>query len=128
MSALLKSAAVILSCVILQLAISAQTAQTTTMDSEQVLAKMEQAGRAFPFIQAGIQKTKYSAVLGRNQGDVQSGKIWISTPANTARRIKVDFDKPLRELFLIDKGLFLHYYPGPENREIRVWCTTSDSR
>lgn len=82
------------------------------MDSEQALAKMEQAGRNFPFIQASVLKTMYNSAVGRIKPDPQSGKIWIATPANAARRIKVDFDKPVRELTLVDKGVFLHYYPG----------------
>jgi outer membrane lipoprotein-sorting protein len=119
-STLSKFAAVALSCLVLQSVISAkasQTAQTATMDSGQVMAKMEQAGRAFPFIQANIQKTLFTSITGRMKGDPQSGKIWISTPVNAARRIKVDFDKPVRELILVDKGLFTHYYPGQKTGE-----------
>jgi outer membrane lipoprotein-sorting protein len=113
-SAFSKFTAVILSCLILQSVASPQpsAAQSATMDSEQVLAKMEQAGRNFPFIQAGIVKTSYNSAIGRIKDDPQSGKIWIATPSNASRRIKVEFEKPVRELFLVDKGAFLHYYPG----------------
>lgn len=101
-------------CLILFQSLSAQT-QTT----DQVLSKMEEASRTFPFLQANVQKTKYTAAMGQITGEPQSGSIWISTPANAARRIKIDFDKPLKEFFLVDKGAMTHYYPGQKTGETK---------
>jgi len=94
-------------------------AQTPALDTDQVLAKMEQASRSMPYLQANIQRTKYTKITNKT-GDPQSGRIWIATPANAPRRIKVDFDKPLRELFLIDKGGMTHYYPAQKTGDAKA--------
>jgi len=95
-----------------------QPLSAQTLTPEQVLGKMEQANRTSPFLQASVQKTKYTSVLAKT-GDPQPGKIWISSPANAARRIKIDFEKPLRELFLVDKGAITHYYPGEKTGDTK---------
>jgi outer membrane lipoprotein-sorting protein len=96
---------------------SLAVAQTLTAD--QVMAKMEQGSQTFPFLQADIQRTKFT-YLTKNESDPQSGKFWISAPGNAPRRIKIDFDKPLKELFLMDKGMVNHYYPGQKTGDTKA--------
>jgi outer membrane lipoprotein-sorting protein len=123
MKSLATFSAVILACLISQAISFAKTpapttTQTATMDTDQVLAKMEQASKNFPSLQADVQKTQYNNAISKFK-DPQTGKVWISAPPNAARRIKIDFDKPLKELFLIDKGVLTHYYPGQKTGETK---------
>jgi hypothetical protein len=84
------------------------SAQTPTTD--QVLKNMEQGNAKYPSLQADIQRRSFNAVFN-DSGDLQSGKIWILRVANGSRRIKIDFTKPKKEYFLIEKNSFLHYEP-----------------
>ena len=78
--------------------------------TEQVLKNMEMANAKYPSLQADIQRRAFVAAFN-DLGEPSIGKIWILRSGNSPRRIKIDFDKPKKESFLIEKSSFLHYYP-----------------
>lgn len=88
------------------------TAQAVTPDT--VLAKMEQSNKDFPFIQAKIRMVVYKDLIGVFD-EAQVGKIWISHTGNGPRQIKVEFDKPLKELWLVDKSVYTKYFPNTKS-------------
>jgi outer membrane lipoprotein-sorting protein len=71
---------------------------------------MEQGNAKYPTLQADIQRRAFKAAFN-DLDDPSIGKIWILRNGNSPRRIKIDFDKPSKEYFLIEKNSFLHYYP-----------------
>jgi outer membrane lipoprotein-sorting protein len=71
---------------------------------------MEQGNTKYPSLQAEIQRRNYNIAFD-DLDDPSIGKIWILRAGNSQRRIKIDFDKPKKESFLIEKNSFLHYYP-----------------
>jgi outer membrane lipoprotein-sorting protein len=79
---------------------------------------MEQGNAKYPSLQADIQRKAVNPIF-HDDGDPSFGKIWILSTANSARRIKVDFDKPKKETILIQKNSFLHYYPVAKQGETK---------
>ena len=59
----------------------------------------------------GRYQRRSTTPLFNDLDDPSIGKIWILRTGNAPRRIKIDFDKPQKEYFLIEKNSFLHYYP-----------------
>jgi outer membrane lipoprotein-sorting protein len=88
-----------------------------TLTAEQVLKNMEAGNAKNPMLQADIQKRTYTK-FANDLSDPEVGKIWILRSGNAPRRIKVDFDKP-KELTLIEKNSFLHYYPNKKEGETK---------
>jgi outer membrane lipoprotein-sorting protein len=86
--------------------------QVQTVDT--VLAQMEKSNTNYPYIQAKIESKTYTAFVNVTD-DPKTGKIWISHMGNSPRQIKIDFEKPFRELMLIDKGKFVKYSPNTKN-------------
>jgi outer membrane lipoprotein-sorting protein len=89
-----------------------QAIQNPALD--QILQKMEKANTDYPSLQGNIQKAKYTAFL-KTLDDPQTGKFWILHMGNAPRRIKFDFDKPVREFILLDKGSFTVYDPATKD-------------
>jgi outer membrane lipoprotein-sorting protein len=96
------------------------SAQTPTTD--EVLKNMEQGSAKYPILQADIQRRVFTAAFN-DLGDPFTGKIWIQGNGNSPRRIKIEFDKPSKEYFLIEKNSFLHYYPDTKQGEKRSLST-----
>ena len=92
------------------------SAQTLTKD--QVLKNMEDANLKYPSLQGAIQKTKHTVGF-TDDDDVSSGRFWILRTGTAPRQIKIDIDKPAKELFLIEKGSFKHYRPVAKDAEIK---------
>jgi outer membrane lipoprotein-sorting protein len=83
--------------------------QAPTLDA--VFAKMEKANKDYPYLQGNIEKSVYNDLAGKTRFD-GSGKIWISNAGNTMRRVRVEFDKPKKEIWNLDSGVFMDYFPG----------------
>jgi len=81
--------------------------QTLTMDT--VFAKMEKANKDYPYLQGNVEKSIYNDLANKLRFD-KSGKIWIAQTGNS-RQVRVEFDKPLKEFWSLDKGVFWDYYP-----------------
>lgn len=90
---------------------SAATAQAQTVDA--VMAKMEQANKDYPSLQAKIKLIHFTEFIGAI--DTKLGKIWISHTGTAPRQIKVEFEKPLKEQWLIDKSVFTKYFPNTKS-------------
>jgi outer membrane lipoprotein-sorting protein len=95
----------VLSFAVLQTAV---LPQTQTVDS--VLAQMEKSNANYPYIQAKIETKTYTAFVS-SFDDPKIGKVWISRTGNAPRQIRIDYDKPVKEQLLIDKGKFTKYAP-----------------
>jgi len=87
--------------------------QVQTVDS--VLAQMEKSNMNYPYIQAKIESRQYTAFVNLLDQQAKTGKIWISRTGKSPRQIKIDYDKPFREVILIDKGKLLKYAPNTKN-------------
>ena len=94
------------------------SAQTSTTD--EVLKNMELGNMKYPSLQANIQRRSFSAAFS-DLGDPFTGKIYILRSGNSPRRIKIDFDKPSKEYFLVEKNSFVHFYPGTKQGETRAF-------
>lgn len=81
-------------------------AQTYTLD--QVLAKLDQTGKNFKSLEAGIARTKVTILV--NDRSTDTGKIYVSRQGDTTRA-KIDFTAPTPQSLLLDKGKALLYYP-----------------
>ena len=81
-------------------------AQAYTVD--QVIAKLDQAGRAFKSLEASIERTKVTVLV--NDRSTDSGKFYVARQGN-ANRVKIDFTVPTPQSMLLDKGKVLLYYP-----------------
>ena len=88
--------------------------------TEQVLKNMEMANSKYPSLQADIQR-RTAAPAFHDEGEPYFGKIWILRTSNSPRRIKIDFDKPKKESFLIEKSSFLHYYPVAKQGDFKTF-------
>jgi outer membrane lipoprotein-sorting protein len=82
-----------------------------TPNADFVLGKMEQANKDYPFFQATIQSQIYTAAIAK-MDDPETGKIWISHTGNAPRQIKIQFDKPQKEIILVDNGAVTQYLPS----------------
>src|SRR5687768_8755376 len=81
-------------------------AQTYTLD--QVISKLDQVGRTFRSMEAGIERTKVTILV--NDKSTDNGKIYLARQGN-ASRLKIDFTAPTNQSVLIDKGTITLYYP-----------------
>jgi len=86
--------------------------QTPTVDS--VLAQMEKSNTSYPYIQAKIETKTYTSFVA-SFDNPKIGKVWISRTGTAPRQIKIDYDKPVKEQYLIDKGKFTKYDPTHKN-------------
>jgi len=83
--------------------------QTPTVDS--VLAQMEKSNTSYPYIQAKIETKTYTS-FAKSFDDPKTGNVWISRTGNAPRQIRINYDKPVKEQLLIDKGKFTKYAPS----------------
>jgi outer membrane lipoprotein-sorting protein len=84
------------------------TADAQTFTLEQVLAKMDAAGRTFQTMEAAIERTHVTVLV--NDQVTDSGKIYFARKG-TAPRIKIEFTKPTESFMLIDDGKYQAYLP-----------------
>jgi outer membrane lipoprotein-sorting protein len=83
-------------------------AQAPAWTLEQVLGKLEQAGRTFRSMESQIERTKVTVIV--NDEYVDSGKAYFTVNGKRTR-IKFDFLKPEAQSMLIADGKVLLYYP-----------------
>src|SRR5215467_12947143 len=79
-----------------------------------VFTQMEKANKDYNYLQGNIEKYLYTDFINKLQLN-GSGKIWISSAGSSARRVKVEFDKPAKEQLSLDNGLFIDYFPGTKS-------------
>jgi len=78
----------------------------TTLD--QVFSKMDEASKGFRSVEANLERTKVTLLV--NDRDVATGKLSY-TRAGSQPRLKVDLEKPVVQILLIDKGKLQLYTP-----------------
>ena len=81
---------------------------------------MEQGNAKYPTLQADIEKREYKKAFN-DLRDPSVGKIWILRNGSAPRRIKVDFDRPTKESYLIEKNSFLHYKVATKEGERKAF-------
>ena len=75
---------------------------------DQVLAKMEEVGKSFKFMQATMERTKVTVIV--NDKALDSGTVYF-TRRGQDPRIKLDITRPEQQHMLIDNGKALLYFP-----------------
>ncbi len=96
-------------------------AQSYTLD--QVISKLDQAGRTFKTLEASIQRTKVTVLV--NDKSTDSGKMYVARQGN-ANRLKLEFKAPTEQSVLIDQGKILLYYPRLKQAQEYVVGKDSD--
>jgi outer membrane lipoprotein-sorting protein len=83
-------------------------AQSSTYTLDQVLAKMDEVGKAFRSMQAVIERTKVTVIV--NDKAVDSGMVYFMRRGKDPR-IMLQITKPEQQRMLIDMGKALLYFP-----------------
>lgn len=81
----------------------------TTLDLDQVFAKIDETAKGFHSIQSNLEQTKVTVLV--DDKDIKSGKLYY-TRVGKEPRLKVEIDKPAQQLLLIDKGKVQLYTPS----------------
>jgi outer membrane lipoprotein-sorting protein len=76
---------------------------------EQVFAKMDEVSKDFRSTAADIERTHVTVLV--NDKDVSSGKFYYVRKGKEPR-VKLEVEKPMRQLLLIDKGKLQMYTPN----------------
>src|SRR4051812_48656814 len=88
--------------------IPSSQAQGQTYTLDQVISKLDEAGKDFRTMEAAIERTKVTILV--NDKSTDSGKMYVARDGNSTR-LKIDFTMPNQQSVLIDKGTILLYYP-----------------
>ncbi len=86
----------------------AAPAQGNTYTLDQVLAKMDEVGKAFLSMQATIERTKVTVIV--NDKAIDSGTVYF-TRRGKVSRIMLQITRPEQQRMLIDAGKALLYFP-----------------
>jgi len=86
----------------------AASAQGNTYTLDQVLAKMDEVGKAFLSMQATIERTKVTVIV--NDKAIDSGTVYF-TRRGKVPRIMLQITRPEQQRMLIDTGKALLYFP-----------------
>src|SRR6266700_7123524 len=86
----------------------AAPAQGNTYTLDQVLAKMDEVGKAFLSMQATIERTKVTVIV--NDKAIDSGTVYF-TRRGKVSRIMLQITRPEQQRMLIEAGKALLYFP-----------------
>ena len=100
-----------LAALLLCVAVSSSTAlgqETTTPETRRILQHMDQASKQLTDLTADIKQTKVTLVV--NDTSTDTGKLFLKR-TKSGNRTKLEYEKPVVKILLIDKGKVLIYEP-----------------
>jgi outer membrane lipoprotein-sorting protein len=82
--------------------------ETTSPETQRVLARLDQAGKQLTDLTADIKQTKVTLVV--NDTSTDTGKLFLKR-TKSGNRTKLEYEKPVAKTLLIDKGKVQIYEP-----------------
>lgn len=82
--------------------------ETTTPETRRILQHMDQASKQLTDLTADIKQTKVTLVV--NDTSTDTGKLFLKR-TKSGNRTKLEYEKPVVKILLIDKGKVLIYEP-----------------
>jgi len=88
--------------------LTALSQDSMTPETRRVLARMDHAGKQLTDLTADIKQTKVTLVV--NDTSTDTGKLYLKR-TKSGNRTKLEYQKPVVKILLIDKGKVLIYEP-----------------